>query len=39
MCMGAEKIINVQTWHQGEYGMEETLKVICCDAPSSNNTQ
>lgn len=39
MCMGAEKIINVQTWHQGEYGMKKTLKVICCDAPSTNNTQ
>lgn len=26
MCMDAEKIINIQTWHQEEYGMKKDLK-------------
>lgn len=38
-CMGAEKIINIQTWHQREYGIKRGLKVISCDAPSTSNTQ
>lgn len=38
MCMCAEKIINIQTWHQGEYGIKGSLEVICCDGPSNSNT-
>lgn len=28
VCWCAEKIINIQTWYQGEYGIKRSLEVI-----------
>lgn len=39
VCWCAEKIINTQTWYQGEYGIKRSLEVIWCDGPSNSNTK